>query len=148
MITYAVDCSADPDTVWTLIAHPDQWARWAPHVRGARGLGDPEVRTGARGSALLLGAVPVPARVTSKQPRRAWTWQVGPVRLRHRVRPQPGGCRVAMDVEAPFPLEALVRVTYGPWIALLVHNLARVADGDARRALRRGRERPGVTAAG
>jgi hypothetical protein len=149
VITYAVDCRADADTVWALISRPDQWARWAPHVRGARGLGEPEVRTGARGSALLLGALPVPARVTAKQPRRAWTWRVGPLQLRHRVRPHPGGCRVAIDVEAPFGLETLLRVTYGPLIALLVHNLARVADEDARRiSPAASARRPGVPTAG
>ena len=135
MLTYAAFSSADPETVWGLISRPDLWSSWAPHVRGARGLGDPEVSTGASGSALLLGAIPIPAHVTSKQPQRSWSWQIGPLRLRHRVRPVPGGCRVAMDVEAPFPLEALVRVTQGPLLALLVGNLARVATQRSRAEL-------------
>lgn len=133
MLTYSADCAADPETAWALVARPDRWARWAPHVRGALGLGEPEVRTGARGVALLLGALPVPAVVTAKQPERSWTWQAGPLRVRHRVTPRPGGCRVAMDVEAPCPLEAIVRVTYGPLIAVLVRNLARVATAESQR---------------
>ncbi len=136
VLTYSADCAADPDTAWALVARPDRWARWAPPVRGALGLGEPEVQTGHRGAALLLGAVPVPARVTEKQPRRSWTSQVGPLRLRHRVAPRADGCRVAMDIEAPCPLEPLVRVTYGPLIALLVRNLARVATEETRRAQR------------
>lgn len=133
MLTYSADSTADPDTAWALIARPELWRRWAPVVRGSWGLGAPEVRTGARGCALLWGALPVPALVTAKQPRRSWTWKLGPVRLSHRVRPLPGGCRVALDIEAPFPVEPLVRVTYGPLVALLVNNLARVAARDSGR---------------
>lgn len=132
VLTYVADCAADPDAAWRLIAEPERWASWAPHVRGARGLGSPEVRTGARGWALLLGAVPIPARVTAKQPHRSWSWQVGPIRLRHRVRPTAGGCQVAMDIEAPCGLEALVGLTYGPLVRLLVANLARVAAAAPR----------------
>ncbi len=131
MITYAADCAADPETAWQLISRPDSWRRWAPALRGARGLGEPEVRTGADGYA-LLGALPVPARVTAKQAHRSWSWQIGPLRVRHSVRPKGNGCRVSVDVEAPFPLEALVRVAYGPMLAILVQNLARVAANDAR----------------
>jgi hypothetical protein len=137
VLTYVADSAADPETAWRLIARPDHWSSWAPHVRGARGLGQPEVCTGATGHALLVGRLPVPARVTSKQAHRSWTWEVGPLRLRHRVRPQAGGCRVAVDIEAPFPLEALVRLTYGPMVSALMHNLARVAAQEARRAARR-----------
>jgi hypothetical protein len=137
VLTYVADSAADPETAWRLIARPEHWSSWAPPVRGARGLGQPEVRTGATGHALLVGRLPVPARVTSKQAHRSWTWEVGPLRLRHRVRPQAGGCRVAVDIEAPFPLEALVRLTYGPMVSVLMHNLARVAAQETRRASRR-----------
>jgi hypothetical protein len=133
MLTYAADSAADPDTAWALIARPALWRRWAPPVRGAWGLGAPEVQTGARGYALVWGAVPLPGLVAAKQPRRSWTWQLGPLRLSHRVRPRPGGCRVALDIEAPFPVEPLVRVTYGPLVAVLVHNLARVAARESGR---------------
>lgn len=132
VLTYAAECHADPDTVWRLVARPDRWSRWAPHLSGARGLGRPEVRTGARGFALLRGGVPVPARITAKQAQRSWTWQVGPVLLCHRVRATPDGCRVATDIEAPLGLERLICVTYGPLVALLMANLARVAAGEAR----------------
>jgi hypothetical protein len=136
MLTYAADCAADPETAWALISRPDLWRRWAPHVRGARGLGEPEVQTGASGCAVLVGSLPIPTRVISKQARRSWTSQLGPIRLRHRVRPAPGGCRVAMDIEAPFPIEPLVQLAYGPLVSVLVHNLARVAAHEARAARR------------
>jgi Polyketide cyclase / dehydrase and lipid transport len=127
VLTYESDCDASPERAWELLARPDRWSLWAPHIRGARGLGEPEVRRGARGAALLLGVVPVPARITRKSPGRSWSWRVGGVVLNHRVEPRAGGCTIAIDLQAAPPLEALLRLSYGPVVALLVKNLARVA---------------------
>lgn len=66
--TCSVRSSAAPDEVWRLMARPAAWSAWAPHVRGAWGLGDPEVEPGRRGAARLLGAVPVPARIEAVDP--------------------------------------------------------------------------------
>ena len=133
MLRYQAASTASPAQAWSLLARPARWHEWAPHVRGARDLGDPEVREGARGAALLLGVVPVPARVTAKQPRRSWTWRVGPVEMDHRVEPSGDGSLVVIEITAPAGLEALLRVTYGPVVGVLVGNLARVA---ARRPAR------------
>jgi uncharacterized protein YndB with AHSA1/START domain len=114
---------APPERVWELLARPALWSEWAPHIRGASGLGDPEVEAGARGTVSLLGVVPVPARVTAKEPGRSWTWRVGPMELEHRVTPHRSGSSVAIEMRAPLP----VRVAYGPLVALLVRNLSRVA---------------------
>ncbi len=96
-------------------------------MRGAVGLGGPEVRAGATGFVRLLGVVPLPVRVTAKTRERSWTWRVGGVEIRHRVEPLGAGCRVAVDLLAPAPMEALLRRSYGPLVGLLVRNLARVA---------------------
>jgi hypothetical protein len=80
----------------------------------------------------LLGVVPIPARVTGKVRGRSWSWRVGVVRIDHRVEARGSGCAVAVDLSAPMPVEALLRVTYGPAVALLVRNLARVAERSAR----------------
>jgi Polyketide cyclase / dehydrase and lipid transport len=128
LLTYETECAAPPEPAWDLLARPEHWSRWAPHLRGARGLGEPEVRVGARGSAMLLGVVPVPARVVAKRPGRSWTWEVGPVLIEHRVEARPGGCTIGVDLSAPAPVEALLRVGYGPVVALLIRNLARVAE--------------------
>jgi hypothetical protein len=97
-------------------------------VRGAWGLGHPEVRPHAVGAARILGFIPVPALVVHKTPGRAWTWRVGPAILVHTVSPRPGGgSRVAVTIQAPGPLEPLLAATYGPVVQLLVSNLARVA---------------------
>jgi hypothetical protein len=121
--TFEARCEAPPERVWDLLARPDRWSEWAPHVRGARGLGSPEVEAGARGAAILLGVVPVPARVTAKEPGRSWTWRVGPVELEHRVEPLGTGSTVAIELRAPLP----IRVAYGPLVSLLVRNLSRRA---------------------
>lgn len=128
MLTYTARSSATPEQAWALMARPALWSRWAPHLRGAWGLGDPEVRPGARGAARLLGVVPVPARILEVEAPRQWTWRVGPATLKHRVYAHPaGGSVVAVDIVAPRPVEATLAVTYGPLVQLLVRNLARVA---------------------
>jgi carbon monoxide dehydrogenase subunit G len=129
MATYHQHIRASPERVWALLARPDRWAEWAPHLRGADGLGAPEVRAGASGAVRLLGVLPVPARITAKRDGRLWTWRVGPVTLRHRVDPAPGGeAEASIELIAPTLLEPALRVTYGPVIALLLRNLARVAE--------------------
>ena len=123
MRTFTADSAARPDVVWALLARPDAWAEWAPHVRGAWGLGAPEVRAGASGFVRLLGVIPVPARITAKD-ERSWAWRVGPMTLTHRVEPRERGCRVAIDLQAPGPLEPVLAATYGPVIQLMVNRLA------------------------
>ena len=131
MLTYEAESAATPDAAWSLMARPDRWPEWAPHLRGAWRLGAPEVRPGARGAARLLGVVPVPATITGKGdsgPTRWWSWRVGPVELVHRVGPRPGGGSViGVDIRAPAALERALSVSYGPVVQLLVRNLARVA---------------------
>jgi hypothetical protein len=132
MLRYEAESTADADAAWALLAHPGRWHEWAPHVRGAWGLGEPEVRRGAVGAARLLGAVPIPARVVdvnSTPPTRSWSWQVGPVLMDHRVEPRPGGgCLIAIELCARRPVEAALRVSYGPVVQALVRRLARVAS--------------------
>lgn len=132
MLRYEVRSTASPGVAWRLVAQPSRWHEWSPHVRGAWGLGAPEVREGARGAARLLWALPVPAAVTRVEPGRLWRWRVGPVELDHTVDPAPGGCIVGVTFHAAPPVEALLRVSYGPWTGLLMRNLARVAEKGGR----------------
>lgn len=130
MLRYDARTSADPATAWSLMSEPGRWHEWSPHVRGAWGLGEPEVQRGARGAARLLGVVPIPAKVTAVADGRSWTWAVGFMQLDHRVEPDPdgsGGSIVGVDIRAAPAVEAVLRVTYGPVVSLLVKNLARVA---------------------
>lgn len=106
MRTFSVNSAAPAAIAWRLLARPEEWPAWAPHVRGARGMGSPEVRLGAVGAARLLGVLPVPARIVGKRAGRSWTWRVGVVEMVHRVEPQAGGCEVPVDLIAPPPSSA------------------------------------------
>ena len=111
------------------MARPAEWSSWAPHIRGAWGLGDPEVEVGRRGAARLLGALPVPARIDAVDAGRSWTWSVGPVRLEHSVHGLGADTVsersvVTMTVEAPAP----IATAYAPVVAFFTHRLARVAE--------------------
>lgn len=128
MLSYRAPTSASPATAWALVAQPACWHKWAPHVRGAWGLGKPEVKLGARGAARLLGVVPIPARVTAKEAGRSWTWQVGPVAMVHAVEPAGTGAEVVVDLHANRVLESALAVSYGPLVGLLVRRLAAVAS--------------------
>ena len=110
------------------MAEPRRWPEWAPHIRGAWGLGAPEVQVGRRGLVRLLGAPVVPARITRKRAGRMWAWKVGPVELTHRVESRERGSIVAVDIAAPAALEITLKATYGPLVQLLVRRLARVAE--------------------
>ncbi|UUY04912.1 SRPBCC family protein [Svornostia abyssi] len=106
MLTYEAESPAPAEQVWPLLARPNRWHEWAPHVRGASGLGDDEVQPGRKGAAKLMGVVPVPVEVTSKTDGRSWTWKVGPISMVHRVRPRADGTSVVgVDLHAPAPLE-------------------------------------------
>lgn len=128
MLCYEAESDADPDAAWALLARPARWREWAPHVRGAWGLGDGEVRRGAVGAVRLLGVVPVPARIVDVVPRSSWSWRVGPVLMDHRVTPRSGGCTIGVDLVARAPVEAALRTSYGPVVQALVRRLARVAE--------------------
>jgi hypothetical protein len=122
--SFSAYSQADPAVAWALMARPGRWSEWAPHIRGAWGLGSPEVRNRAVGAVRLLGFVPVPARIVAKQPGRMWAWRVGPAVLVHRVEPRAGGgSTVAIDMHAPRAITA----AYGPVVQLLLRRLASVA---------------------
>lgn len=134
MLRYEAPSSASPDVAWSLVARPDRWHEWSPHIRGAWSLGRPEVEKGARGAVRLFGVVPVPARITAVAPGRSWTWRVGPVDMDHRVEAGADGkgSLIGVDLRAAPAVEAVLRVTYGPVVQLLVKNLARVAANGGR----------------
>ena len=114
------------------MARPEQWARWAPHVRGGRGLGEPEVRAGARGAAMLLGVLPVPARILGKEAGRSWSWLVGPLTIEHRVEPIEHGCEIVFEAGAARDLR-VVTALYAPVMHLMAARLARRAEEDEAR---------------
>lgn len=116
-----------PEAAWSLIAQPARWSAWAPHIRGAVGLGSPEVREGARGVVLVGFIAPVPVRIGAKQAGEFWDWHTGPLRIRHRVEPHPQGCRLSIEMHAPAPLERVLAVAYGPVIRWALKGLSTLA---------------------
>ena len=86
------------------------------------------MHAGARGWVRVAGVVPVAVRILAVDPGRSWTWRVGPVTMRHLVRPHAdGGCEVAIELTAAEPVLSAVAIVYGPVIKMLLVNLARVA---------------------
>src|SRR4051794_25035834 len=129
MRTWSEDSTGSPRAAWALLSRPQAWPAWAPHVRGAWGLGEPEVSLGATGAARLLGVVPVPARIVAKEAGRSWTWRVGEVvEMEHRVQPRARGCTVHIGLRAPAPLEAALAAACGPVIARTLRRLARAIE--------------------
>jgi hypothetical protein len=128
MLSYEAHTAGAPAAAWALMARPARWKEWAPHIRGAWRLGDPEVQVGRRGMVRVLGAPLVPARITRKRGGRMWAWKVGPVELTHRVEPEGAGAVVAVDIDAPGALEPALGATYGPLVQLLMNRLARRAE--------------------
>ncbi len=132
VIERSASSQASVATVWDLVARPENWSRWAPHVRGAWGLAGPDgfVRDGARGAARLGGALPVPVLITEVRPGRSWRWRVaGVMDMDHRVDPEAGGgSRVTVTLDGPAPLRVALGASYAPLVGLLVKRLARVAE--------------------
>jgi hypothetical protein len=133
VLRYEAHSDAEPETVWPLLACPSRWESWAPHVRGAWGLGWPQVREGAIGAARLFGVVPVPAQIIRVNPGESWAWRVGLVVVDHLVEPAADGdgSVVAIAIDAPGPLEPLVGRTYGPLAQVLIERLAHAAEDAA-----------------
>jgi hypothetical protein len=127
MVRFEQLSPATPSTAWQLLAQPARWSAWAPHIRGAIGLGSPEVELGRRGVALVGLLAPVPVHVTAKSDGEYWDWTTGLLRIRHRVEPVGDGCRVSIEVHAPGPVEPLVAATYGPVIRWVLQRLASLA---------------------
>jgi Polyketide cyclase / dehydrase and lipid transport len=133
MLRYESASTADPRELWALLARPRRWHEWAPHLRGAWGLAgaDGEVAVGRTGAVKLLGAIPVPVTITAKDPGRSWTWRVGRVvEMDHRVDAEARA--VVIEIRAPPPVEAALRLSYGPLVQRLLERLSRSATARPR----------------
>jgi uncharacterized protein YndB with AHSA1/START domain len=127
MWVQAVETDAPPERVWALMAKPELWGRWSPHVRGAVGLGSPEVVEGASGHVVLRGGVRLAARITEVVPGESWSWRVGGLHVRHTVRPVGTGSRIEHVVEGSSRPWSIVARAYVPIVGLIARNIARVA---------------------
>lgn len=128
MPAQAIICNVPPERVWSLIARPDRWHEWSPYVSGARGLGSPEVEQDAHGSILIRGGIHIAATITSVTPGESWTWRLMGLRLDHAVRPEGAASRIELRAEGSHPPWSLAALAYTPALALIVRNIARVAE--------------------
>jgi len=129
MRSVAADLDISPERAWELYSHPDEWASWAPHMRGASGLTgySGEVRAGARGLFWLLGFAPIPVKVTWVDKGHSWSWRLGPIDVDHVVEPNDdGGCRVAMVIHGPSVVEDIAAAVYGAPAQFFLRNMGRV----------------------
>lgn len=113
-------------------------------MRGAWGLGEPEVQGSALGAVRVLGVLPVPARINLVEKswtRRHWVWSIGVVSFDHTVRRDPDGCTIAISCHAPWPVERAISVTYWPLVKRFVDRLATVAEQELVRQRDAERER-------
>jgi hypothetical protein len=135
MVSYSRRVETPAWFAWDFLAQPAYWSRWAPHVRGAWGLGAPEVEPGRGGFVRLLGVLPVPARITAKREGRSWTWQVGFYEMEHRLDPAAAsGCDVVIEVRAARALEWALAATYGPLMVALLDRFGDVVASAAKEA--------------
>lgn len=125
-----VECAAPPEQLWQLVARPDRWNEWSPYVRGAEGLGSPEVEAGSKGSVILRGGIRLPAEVTAVDPGRSWSWKVGGIVVHHIVTPAPGGSLLEMTVEASAKAWTPAAKLYAPVVGVIAGRTARAAEGD------------------
>ena len=132
-VSRGLECSAAPEVLWRLVARPDRWHRWSPYVRGAEGLGEPEVEPGARGKVVLKGGLTLPAEIIEVDPGRSWSWRVGGIVVDHVVSPAPGGSRLEMPVEAASAPWSPAAFAYGPVVGLIARRIVRVAESESAR---------------
>jgi hypothetical protein len=126
---HGIACEADPEKLWALVARPDRWHEWSPHVRGAEGLGTPEVQAGSKGRVILRGGISLAAEVTAVTPGRSWTWRVGGIVVDHLVTPADGGgSSLAMKVDSTGGAWSLAARAYAPVVGLIARHIARVAE--------------------
>jgi hypothetical protein len=97
-------------------------------VRGAEGLGSPEVVAGASGHVVLRGGIRLPAQITEVEPGRSWSWEVGGLRVRHAVRTADGGSLIEHTVGGVAGIWSVAALAYAPIVGLIARNIARVAE--------------------
>jgi len=126
----AITCAAPAETLWALVARPELWSRWSPHVRGAEGLGSPEVQAGAKGKVILAGGLRLPAEITEVLPGHSWSWQVGGILVDHVVSEAPGGSTLSMPVRPARGLWKPTALAYAPVVGLIAHRIVQIAERD------------------
>lgn len=133
-MTRVLESIAPPERVWDLIARPGRWPEWSLYVRGAEGLGDPEVEAGAKGRVILAGGIKVPAEIIAVKPGRSWSWKVGGIIVDHQVEATSQGSRLSMPVEAARSAWSPLALVYAPVVDLFTSRIVKVAEREPKGA--------------
>lgn len=127
--SYEVRGPRAPEDVWDRYVRPTRWSEWSPQIRGVRYPHD-RLLPSTSGQVLGPAALPVPFDVldvdATDPAGRSWTWvaRLGPVRvrMRHDVRPSPGGgTATGWQVTGPLPVVLL----YAPLALVALRRLVR-----------------------
>lgn len=141
VIEVAATTTAPREAVWQPFADPDEWSRWAPHIRRV----EAQPGTVRVGDTVAIHGFPVPVRVRASivrvDPGHRWDFEVDPlpgISLYgvHLVEDDAasGGRRVVVILAARGPLRRLTGLllrAYWPLAAVAVRRLARLADDEA-----------------
>lgn len=126
--TSAIESEVPAERLWAMVARPDRWHEWSPYVRGAEGLGSPEVEAGSTGRVILRGGISLPAEVTEVIPGRSWAWRVGGIEVDHVVTPTGDGSRLAMEVGSTGGPWSIAARLYAPVVGLIARRIVAVAE--------------------
>lgn len=132
-ITVTARGSRPAASAWERYADLDQWARWAPQIRGVDTDGPRRLTPGLTGR--VRGPVGVGVNFVVDavdEPARTWAWTVtlGPLRLRlhhevHAQGPQDGaGSVTLLRLHGPLP----VLLGYAPVTRFALHRLVSGTD--------------------
>lgn len=127
MLTYSLRTDASPDMVWHLLASPEHWPEWAPHIKHSVGFGPGLVAPGRWGLIFVAGLIPVSAYISDVVPGQSWAWQLGPLTVNHRVEPDSQGSIIAFDFQGPLPVKALAQAFYAPVVESSLVRLSELA---------------------
>ena len=128
MLVYSLDSSASPERVWHFLAFPERWPVWAPHLPHSVGFGPGQVAPGRWGLLFVGGLLPLGAQVTEVVPSESWAWQLGPVRVDHRVIPVASGSRISVSFEGPLLAKAALQAFYAPLLERALLALSEAAS--------------------
>lgn len=128
MPTYSLHSDASPDRVWHLLASPEHWPEWAPHIRHSVGFGPGPVAPGRWGLLFVGGVLPVGAFISEVSPGESWAFQLGALTVNHRVEREGDGSLIAVDFSGPLPVKALLQAFYAPLLSEALLNLSRLAS--------------------
>ena len=126
-----ISSNTSPERLWAVVSRPGLWPEWSPYVRGAEGLGSPEVQPGSHGKVVLVGGIRLPAKILEVEAGRSWTWQVGGIIVEHQVMPAPEGSRLAMPVRPAGGLWKPAAMAYAPMVKLIARRIVRVAERES-----------------